>query len=251
MGNYILQDLEMAGVQWELTETPEIQNVKKANIQQTFLDTLSNRQNENKPVIIPPSAPINLDTVKSMVERPNDIDSLLRMIGEFNHPLKSGATNTVMPSIAKKPNGLMIITDLPSSDDDLSGKILSGAPGELTDKMLNAVNMSRENVSIIPLLFWRTPGGRTPSREELDLARPFVDKIIEMLSPGIIITFGTLAASEIAKNNLSDVHGSEISDENGRKIIPIYHPNYLILKPSAKRDVWSVLQNVEKMLKNT
>ncbi|MBO7644756.1 MAG: hypothetical protein J6S57_00420, partial [Alphaproteobacteria bacterium] len=181
MGDYNLQDLSMAGVMWELSENPMLTNTKKAPTQQVFMNTMS-REN-NKPNIIPPSAPITLDMVKSMVKRPSDIDSLIRMIMEFNHPLRSGATNVVMPNIATKPNGLIIITDMPSADDDLSGKILSGNAGDLVDKMLAAIEMLRDNVSIVPLLFWRTPGGRTPSREELDLSRPFVDKIIEMLKP--------------------------------------------------------------------
>ena len=246
MGSYALQDLNMAGVYWELTETPFKSVSKKTPIQE---ELISNKE-ENKSVIIPPSAPITLDTVKSMVERPNDIDSLVRMIAEFNHPLRTGATNVVMPNIATKPNGLLIITDLPSSDDDLSGKILSGVAGELTDKMLSAIEMSSDNVSIIPLLFWRTPGGRSPNREELDLSLPFVNKMIDMLAPKIVITFGTLATSEITKTNLTDVHGNEIVLDNGLKIIPMYHPNYLILKPSAKKDVWDALQNIQKLLKN-
>ena len=246
MQNYTLQDLVMAGVQWELSESTTNQNIKKTPVQQSLLAT----KTDSKPIIVPACAPITLDTVKSMVERPTDIDSLIRMIAEFNHPLRSGATNVVMPNIATNSNGLLIITDLPSSDDDMSGKILSGQAGELTDKMLSAINMSRENVSIVPLLFWRTPGGRGPNREELDLSLPFVNKIIEMLSPRIIITFGTLATTEIAKTNLTDKHGSEIVSDSGRIIVPIYHPNYLILKPSAKKDVWAALQNVQKLLKN-
>jgi len=246
MQKYTLQDLDLAGVKWELSETTVKPNAKKAPVQQNLIATKA----ESKPIIVPACAPITLDTVKSMVERPTDIDSMIRMIAEFNHPLRSGATNVVLPNIATNPNGLLIITDLPSSDDDISGKILSGQAGELTDKMLSAINMSRENVSIIPLLFWRTPGGRGPNREELDLSLPFVNKMIEMLNPRIIITFGTLATTEIAKTNLTDKHGNEIVLDNGRTIIPIYHPNYLILKPSAKKDVWTALQNVQKLLKN-
>ena len=247
MGFYGLQDLNMAGVHWELTETPITSNVKKAKIQQNFP---MNRQPNDKPVIVPAMAPINLETVKSMVVRPIDTDSLIRMIAEFNHPLRIGATNVVMPNIATNPNGLVIITDLPSADDDLSGKILSGAAGEMTDKMLSAIGMSRENVSIVPLLFWRTPGGRTPSREELDLSMPFVDKMIEMLAPRVIITFGTIATTEIAKTALKDTHGNEIKKDNGCIIIPMFHPNYLMLKPSAKKEVWDALQHVQKLLKN-
>ena len=248
MGNNGLLDLNMAGVQWEITENPAKNNTKKTPVQQSF-SAQTNRQ-DDKPMIIAPSAPITLETVKSMVARPNDIQSLIRMICEFNHPLRNGATNVVMPNIATKPNGLLIITDIPSTDDDLSGNILSGIAGEMTDKMLSAINMSRESVSIIPLVFWRTPGGRSPNKEELDLIRPFTDKIIEMLKPKVILTFGTLAAQEIGKINLTSMHGNEIETESGYTVIPVYHPNYLILKPSAKRDVWNALQNVQKMLKN-
>lgn len=246
MGNYALEDLSLAGVRWELTENPTKSDAKRQPVQQTF----QTNRIPGKPVIVPASAPITLETVKSMVMRPNDTDSLLRMIGEFNHPLRNGATNVVLPNIATKPNGLVIITDLPSSDDDLSGKILSGNAGEMVDKMLSALDMSRENVSIIPLVFWRTPGGRSPNREEIDLSLPFVNKILEMLTPRVVITFGTLATTEIAKTNLTTAHGNEIQSDNGYIIVPMYHPNYLILKPSAKKDVWNALQNVQKLLKN-
>lgn len=242
-----LLDLKMAGVQWELSETPN-KNDNKKPVQQTFA-TQTNRHEAN-PIIVPASAPITLDTVKSMVSRPNDIQSLIRMICEFNHPLRNGVTNVVLPNIAQNPNGLLIITDIPSTDDDLSGNILSGIAGEMTDKMLSAIDMSRESVSIVPLVFWRTPGGRTPTKEELDLVRPFIDKIIEMLNPKVILTFGTLAAQEIGQTNLTAEHGNEITTNSGYTVIPVYHPNYLILKPSAKRDVWNALQNVQKMLKN-
>ncbi len=248
MGNNALWDLNMAGVRWELAETPITNNIKKTAVQQS-LTGIANRL-DSQPIIVPPSAPITLDTVKSMVERPNDIDSLIRMIAEFNHPLKSGATQVVLPNIATNPNKMLIITDIPSTEDDLSGKILSGATGELIDKMLSAIEMSRKEVSIIPLVFWRTPGGRTPTQEELDLIRPFTTKMIEMLQPRVIVTLGTLAASEIAQTNLVSSHGAEINNDNGYIVVPIYHPNYLILKPSAKRDVWTALQNVQNILKN-
>lgn len=247
MGSNTLQDLNMAGVRWELAEKPTTCDVKKSFVQQS-LPEFSNRSG-SQPVIVPPSAPITLNTVKSMVERPSDIDSLVRMVAEFNHPLRSVATHVVLPNIAPEPNNMIIITDIPSTEDDLSGKILSGPAGEMIDKMLTAIEMSRNEVSVIPLLFWRTPGGRTPTREELDLSRPFVDKMINMLQPRVIVTLGTLAASEIAQANLTSAHGNEITCENGCVIVPIYHPNYLILKPSAKRDVWSALQNVQKFLK--
>ncbi|MBR2510686.1 MAG: uracil-DNA glycosylase [Alphaproteobacteria bacterium] len=144
----------------------------------------------------------------------------------------------------------MILTDIPSSDDDESGKILSGGIGELLDKMIGAIGLSRENVSIVPMIFWRTPGGRTPTKQELELARPFVDKAIELINPKVIVTLGTLPATEMANINLAKQHGEIIDLENGIKMIPIFHPNYLMLKPAAKKDAWVALQKVQNILKS-
>ena len=77
------------------------------------------------------------------------------------------------------------------------------------DKMLSAIGLSREVVSIVPMVFWRTPGGRSPSRSELDLARPFVDRVIELLHPRVILTLGTLPATELAGLNLAKSHGQK------------------------------------------
>ena len=249
MSNGALCDLVLSGVQWELSEIPTVvsQNAQKEAIKKAS----SNVTGRATPVVVPPIAPaqsISLDTVRSMASRPTDVDALKRMIQEFNHPLRGGATNTVLPHTGQ--GKLLILTDIPSSDDDASGCILSGNVGELMDKMLAAIGLTRDDVSIVPMLFWRTPGGRSPSREEIDLSRPFVDKAIELLSPSVILTLGALPASEYANLNLAKSHGVPTVLENGITLVPIFHPNYLILKPAAKRDVWAALQNVQNILKN-
>lgn len=250
-----LEDLVLAGVYWELSERPFVEcynNIsEKEEKPQKDSDPYEMKQRTIVSVIPPitPTQPISAEIASAMASRPVDILSLNRMIEEFNHPLRSGATKVVLPYIAPNPNGLMIITDIPGIDDDKSGKILSGKAGEILDKMLAAINMSRKNVSIMPLIFWRTPGGRTPTRTELDLARPFVDRAIEMLNPRIILTLGTLAASEIGKVQLLKTHDEIVELPENRLCIPIFHPNYLLLKRSAKQSVWLALQNIEKLLK--
>ena len=242
----LLKDLVMAGVQWELVET-------SIGFMEMVSHSTPTPPRTRIASVVPPMAPappMDVETASAMASRPTTMDALNRMILEFNHPLRGGATNVVVPAVAHNPNGLVVITDIPSNEDDASGKILSGAAGELLDKMLAAIGMSRENVSIMPLMFWRTPGGRTPTRIELDLARPFVNRAIELLEPRIILTLGTLAASEIVGTDLMKNHGTEVVLANDVHAFPIYHPNYLILKPGAKGDVWNVLQNVQKMLKN-
>jgi DNA polymerase len=166
--------------------------------------------------------------------------------------LKQFVKNTALPHFAQSnSHGLLVITDAPSTDDDNIGKILTGAGGELMDKMLSSIGLSRDVVSIVPLVFWRTPGGRTPVREELDLAKPFVDRAIALLRPKAVLTLGVLTAIEIAGAKLPKEHGNQFATADGTPVFPIYHPHYLILKPDAKKDVWETLQKLQKLLKNT
>ena len=251
-----LRDLELAGIHWELTDTPitSMRKVEDKAIERPSRPDAAAVIAEMGRVttsVVPPVAPvqtISVETVRAMASRPSDINALNRMISEFNHPLRGGATNTVLPHVGQ--GGLLIVTDMPSSDDDATGSILSGAAGELMDKMLAAIGLSRDCVSIVPMIFWRTPGGRTPSRTELDLSRPFVDKVIDIASPRVILTLGTLPAEEIANINIGKSHGVSVTLESGAILVPIYHPNYLMLKPAAKRDVWTALQNVQNILKS-
>lgn len=263
-----LIDLHLAGVQWELTELPSAAAAEMAaaekmtaqiraenarggiNSEISIPDAMRTPVYSNGPAIIPPRSPLTLDTARAAAARPADAAALVRMISEFNHPLRAMARNTVVPHVAANPNGLLVITDAPGADDDAGGKILSGAAGELFDKMIGAISMSRDNVSIMPILFWRTPGGRSPARGELDLARPFVDRMIELLRPRVILTLGTTAAAEIAGVELNKNHGIQIVRDD-MTIMPIFHPNYLMLKPAAKRDAWTALQAVQNLLKNS
>lgn len=242
-----LRDLVLSGVLWEISENPTVTPVNTPVVASSASVAVSRAQN----TIVPPIAPVqtmSLDTVRSMAMRPTDIESLNRMIGEFNHPLKNAATNTVLPRAGQ--GKMLILTDMPSSDDDETGVALSGASGDLMDKMLAAIGLSRDDVSIVPMLFWRTPGGRSPSVQELELARPFVDRAIELIAPRVILSLGTLPALEYAQVNLAKSHGVPVEMENGTIFVPIFHPNYLMLKPAAKRDVWTALQNVQNILKN-
>ena len=253
-----LRDLDLAGVRWEITDRPLMAPAPVADtsdVPPVRSDSASviAELGRGAPSVVPPIAPtvaVSLDTVRAMAARPSDMATLNRMIGEFNHPLRNTATNTVLPHVGQ--GALTIVTDIPSSDDDATGNILSGPAGELLDKMLLAVGMSRSDVSIIPMVFWRTPGGRTPTREELDMSRPFIDRALSLLSPRVILTLGTLPEMELAGINLAKSHGEPVPMPGmpDATLIPIFHPNYLILKPAAKRDVWNALQNMQNILKS-
>ncbi len=212
----MLRDLVLAGVMWELCEAqfPQSEDLK--------VESSDNLKS------VPPIAPTAAPDVANI----NDIDTLIKEIENFNHPLKQFSKNTVLPELGVER--LFVITDMPSNDDIENGKILTGPAGELFDKMIGAIGLTRADISIFPLVFWRTPGGRGPTREELDLTLPFVTRAIELLKPSAILTLGTLAQAEINTPKIP--------------IVSIFHPNYLLLKPDAKRTAWDQLQKLLKIM---
>ncbi|MDR1206933.1 MAG: uracil-DNA glycosylase [Rickettsiales bacterium] len=264
-----LQDLVLGGVRWELFPGSVLPIQEKNGESKTKIKVNDKKvEPDDKPPlsVVPPIpvAPRNelACAANAAAQAAGDVDTLCAAVKEFNHPL-SGFANAVMPQIRKRGEGkgnLIIITDVPSADDDANGSIMTGAAGELLDKMLGSIGLPRTSVSIVPLVFWRTPGNRTPSREELDLARPFVMQAINIACKGnmeeekgndIILTLGALAALEIGGAKLPADHGKEIILPASTFLlpcIPIWHPNYLILKPDAKRDVWDALQKVREFM---
>ncbi|HNY25175.1 MAG TPA: uracil-DNA glycosylase [Alphaproteobacteria bacterium] len=243
-----LSDLYLAGVRWEISENMELSTTENTDVKKE-----NSARKIYEPSIVPAVAPISFNTAEKVVKKVNNLSDLLSAIKDFEHPLRQFASNVVLPYIPAEnyKNQLLIITDSPSKDDDSVGKILTGSAGNILDKMLTAININRDNISIIPLVFWHTPGGRTPTREELDLTKPFVDSLISMLKPIAVLTLGTLAADEVIKAKLPRNHGETFELTDGTSVIPIYHPNYMVLKPDTKKDVWAALQKLQNLLKTS
>ena len=118
MNDFDLRDLLLAGVRWELTDMPTAMAAaaRAATVSNDDVPA-SGVQSRTQTAIVPPIAPqqaVSVETAVAMAARPGNIDALVRMISEFNHPLRGGATNVVLPHIAQNPNGLVVVTDIPS-----------------------------------------------------------------------------------------------------------------------------------------
>lgn len=151
---------------------------------------------------------------------------------------------------------IMIIGEGPGGQEDIKGLPFAGKAGELLDKMLAAINASREtNTFITNVNFWRPPGNRNPEQEELDVCRPFVDRLVELNQPKIIIATGGVAAKALlhTKTGIMRLRGSEHTFETPRgasiPMIPTLHPAYLLRRPQDKSRAWRDLMLVEQRLK--
>jgi DNA polymerase len=141
---------------------------------------------------------------------------------------------------------LMVIGEAPGAEEDRKGVPFCGPSGQLLDKMLAAIGFNRtENAYITNSLFWRPPGNRTPSMEELMTCKPFVEKHIALQNPKVILLTGGVAVRALLgeETSISRLRGKVHSYHSPllNKDIPVlitYHPSYLLRSPAQKKLAW-------------
>ena len=142
---------------------------------------------------------------------------------------------------------LLIITDTPSPEDDLSGLPMSGEPGQLLDKMLGAIGLSRAEVHLS--LLTRCHASEPPEKAAVDACLPFLLKEIMLVGPKVVCAMGPLAAQKLLHTSkpLSQLRG-RFHDFQGIPLIPTFSPEFLLKNPEMKKATWLDLQMIQKML---
>lgn len=208
----------------------------------------------NPEVSLVPIAKI-VEQVKKTVEKINDLKSLEKAVREFEGcALKKMATNTVF-SDGDPHSKIMIIGEAPGNNEDLQGIPFCGDSGKLLDEMFAAIGYPREKVYITNTLFWRPPGNRRPTDDELAMCKPFVEKHIELMNPKIIVLMGSTAMFGILGINepISKIRGKFLDYSNPYlsnpiKTISLFHPSYLMRQSSKKRLAWEDMLTIKHFL---
>lgn len=158
--------------------------------------------------------------------------------------LKKTATNTVFAD-GNPSARLMFIGEAPGGDEDRQGKPFVGLSGKLLDRMLQAIGHDRGSVYITNILFWRPPGNRQPTPQEIQQCLPFVVRHIELVRPAVLVLLGGTSAKTILNQTegIMRLRGRWFeyrSDESLPVIpaLPTYHPAYLLRSPGQKREAW-------------
>ncbi|MBP6843345.1 MAG: uracil-DNA glycosylase, partial [Kofleriaceae bacterium] len=140
---------------------------------------------------------------------------------------------------------LMFIGEAPGADEDRQGEPFVGRAGELLDKMIEAMGWGRGDVYIANVLKCRPPGNRDPEPVEVAACRPFLDAQIQAVRPRIIVTLGRPAANVVLGNDapISALRG-RFHEHRGVRVMPTFHPAFLLRQPERKRDAWSDLKQV-------
>jgi DNA polymerase len=148
---------------------------------------------------------------------------------------------------------LMLIGEAPGRDEDLAGKPFVGRAGQLLDKMLAAIRLGEADVHITNVVYWRPPGNRTPTPQEVQVCQPFLERQIGLVAPEIILLLGGAAAKQLLESadGIMRLRGKWRTIETGGrslKALATLHPAYLLRTPNAKKQVWRDLLMVEAAL---
>ena len=149
------------------------------------------------------------------------------------------------------PNAdLMFVGEAPGADEDIQGIPFVGRAGQLlTDIIEKGLKMPRADVYIANVIKCRPPGNRNPEPDEVETCEPFLFRQIDIIKPKVIVALGTFAARALLRtlDPISRLRG-RVYEYRGAKLVPTFHPAYLLRNPSAKRDVWEDMKLVLKLL---
>ena len=144
---------------------------------------------------------------------------------------------------------LMFVGEAPGGDEDVQGIPFVGRAGQLLTKIIEAIDLKREDVYIANVIKCRPPGNRNPEQDEVETCEPFLFQQIDIIKPKVIVALGTFAARALLRtlDPISRLRG-RVYDYRGAKLIPTFHPAYLLRNPASKREVWEDMKVVRKLL---
>jgi len=145
---------------------------------------------------------------------------------------------------------LMFVGEAPGADEDEQGIPFVGRAGQLLTKIIEAIELSRDDVYIANVIKCRPPGNRNPEPDEIERCEPFLFRQIDTIKPKVIVTLGKFAAQTLLRTDdpISRIRG-RVFDYRGARLVPTFHPAYLLRNPSSKREVWEDMKLVRKLLK--
>ncbi|MEM1396246.1 MAG: uracil-DNA glycosylase [Pseudomonadota bacterium] len=216
-------------------------------------------------VVTPTEATSTADqanSAKALADSCHDLTSLIAAIESFDGcPLKKGARSTVVFDGTLDAD-LVVIGEAPGRDEDRMGKPFVGKAGQLLDKMLTAIDYERTtNVLITNVVYWRPPGNRAPTDDEVAICRPFFERFLALAKPAAVAIMGGVALKALTgKTGITRARGKwcalevpptaapDTADRATIDALPMFHPAFLLRRPEQKRLAWADLQALAQKL---
>jgi uracil-DNA glycosylase family 4 len=144
---------------------------------------------------------------------------------------------------------LMFVGEAPGRDEDVQGIPFVGRAGQLLTKIIEAIGLTRDDVYIANVIKCRPPENRNPEQDEVDTCEPFLFRQIDIIKPKVVVALGTFAARALLRtlDPISRLRG-RVYEYRGAKLIPTFHPAYLLRNPASKREVWEDMKVARALL---
>ena len=179
------------------------------------------------------------------------IEAIRAEIGNCTRcPLHAQGRTQIVHSTGNFNAELMFVGEAPGADEDIKGEPFVGRAGQLLTKIIEAIGLKREEVFIGNINRCRPPGNRQPLPEEASVCRPYLLREVEVIKPKVIVVLGAHAAHNLleVKTPISKLRG-HFHDYFGTKVMPTFHPAYLLRDPHKKKEVWEDMKMVRDLLR--
>jgi len=191
-------------------------------------------------------------STKSTVEEPGDvIDFKSTVMTCKKCPELAMCRNSVVFGDGNMKADLVFVGEAPGAEEDRQGLPFVGKAGQLLTKMIEAIQMRRQDVYICNVIKCRPPNNRTPLPDEIGNCLPYLEKQIKTIQPRIVCALGAVAARALLNTtrSISSMRGHNF-EYQGAKLIVTYHPAYLLRNPADKKKAWEDLKRVRSELQS-
>lgn len=251
--NYIYYQKEL--ILNEASGKKSLKKQTRQNIDKKPMEDLNMKKTKLSLKVQPKHTHHQTDMEVTVLKQIESLANLKEFIGDCGRcGLCQGRTQVVFGS-GNENADLMFVGEAPGRDEDIQGLPFIGRAGKLLTKIIEAINISREDVYIANIVKCRPPNNRNPKPEEIANCSRFLLKQIELVRPKIICALGAFAAHTLLESDtpISQLRGQFFDYNKARgvdvKIVPTFHPAYLLRNPSQKKLVWEDIQKVQNYIK--
>jgi DNA polymerase len=190
------------------------------------------------------------DTTLPDVTLPDTLASIREDIGDcIRCKLCKLGRKQIVFGVGNPNADLMFVGEAPGRDEDIQGIPFVGRAGQKLTQIIEAIGLKRDDVYIANVIKCRPPENRNPEPDEVEQCEPFLFRQVDTIKPKVIVALGTFAARSLLKTMepISRLRG-RVYDYRGAKLVPTFHPAFLLRNPSCRREVWEDMKKVRALL---
>lgn len=236
-----------------LAALPSLRTRRPAKEAPVSAPTHNEQDMPKKAVPTSENSPVLADVSPTLGETTDTIGSIRAEIGDCTRcKLSKLGRSQIVHTTGNFQAELMFVGEAPGADEDEQGLPFVGRAGKLLTDIIAAIGYTRDQVAIGNINRCRPPGNRKPEPEETAACRPFILREIAVIKPKVIVVLGATAAHNLLQvtTPISRLRGN-FQDYFGVKVMPTFHPAYLLRDPHKKRDVWEDMKKVRDFLNST